>query len=191
MELLNVAAALITLAAVFSFINHRFIKLPTTIGLMLIALIMSLCLIGLDQAGFTAISDFAESMVAAVDFDITLLYGMLSFLLFAGALHVDISDLAKQKWVIASLASVGLILSTFLVGSIMWFVFELLGLAIPYIYCLLFGALISPTDPIAVLSILKQIWRQVTCSDCLRWKPSVARCSVWRSVMWPTRCCSV
>ncbi|MFQ5992652.1 MAG: cation:proton antiporter, partial [Nitrospiraceae bacterium] len=90
-----------------------------------------------------------------IDFDKTLLHGMLSFLLFAGALHIDINDLIERKWSIGSLATVGTILSTFLVGTVTWFVLGWLGIGLSYMYCLLFGALISPTDPIAVLGILK------------------------------------
>lgn len=155
MNILNIAAILITIAAVFSYLNHRYIKLPSAIGLMLIALCMSLGLIALGKLGLTDIAHQARALVGAIDFNQTLMQGMLSFLLFAGALHVDLNDLAKQKWVIASLATVGVVLSTFIVGGLTWLLLDFLGIPIPFIYCLLFGALISPTDPIAVLGILK------------------------------------
>lgn len=156
MELLNAAAILITLAAVFGFINARFIGLPTTIGIMLIALLCSLALIIAGKFGLADIIEPARHLLKSIDFHETLMQGMLSFLLFAGALHVDLGDLAKQKWVILILATFGVVISTFLVGSITWVVLNALGLGIPFIYALLFGALISPTDPIAVMGILKK-----------------------------------
>jgi len=155
MDILNIAAILITVSAIFSYINHRFIKLPTTIGLMLIALVVSLLLIASKQLGIGNIEQYAENIVRQIDFNETLMHGMLSFLLFAGALHVNINDLAKHKWVIASLATVGMLMSTFIIGTATWYILSWIGLETPFIYCLLFGSLISPTDPIAVLGILK------------------------------------
>ncbi|MGD8558725.1 MAG: sodium:proton antiporter [Gammaproteobacteria bacterium] len=155
MTTLNLAAILVTLSAIFGFINHRYIRLPTTIGLMLIALVMSLALLGLGTLGFTGIEHHAQYLLGEIDFNTTLMHGMLSFLLFAGALHVNLNDLASQKWIIASLATVGILISAFLVGTATWYVLGWMGVQLPYIYCLLFGALISPTDPIAVLGILK------------------------------------
>lgn len=155
MSILNLAAILITISAIFSFINHKFIRLPTTIGLMLIALIFSLLLL---LAGKLGLADFelqAEHLLMSVDFNQTLMQGMLSFLLFAGALHINLNDLAKQKWVISSLATVGILTSTFIIGGISYFLLNQMGIELSFIYCLLFGALISPTDPIAVLGILK------------------------------------
>jgi len=155
MDVLQIAALLLSLAAVFSYINHRYVRLPTTIGLMLIALLVSLALLGLDLAGLTFPADWARHVLDGVDFNRTLLHGMLSFLLFAGALHVNLEDLARQKWVIGILASFGVLASTLLIGILAWGLFGLLGVEIGFIYCLLFGALISPTDPIAVMGILK------------------------------------
>jgi CPA1 family monovalent cation:H+ antiporter len=155
MQILEVSAVLVTLAAVFSFLNERFIKLPSAIGLMLIALLMSLALIGLGSLGFDTVTTLAADFVSQIDFNVTLMHGMLSFLLFAGALHVNLSDLAEQKWVIATLATFGTLLSTLVVGGLFWLLCPFLGFEIDFIYCLLFGALISPTDPIAVLGILK------------------------------------
>ncbi len=154
MGILDTAAALITLAALFSYVNHRFIRLPTTIGLMLIALVMSLAIIALGKLGVHFDAQ-AEAVLNTIDFNETLMQGMLSFLLFAGALHVNLNDLARQKWIIGTLATVGVLTSTFIVGLACYWLFGALGFEIPLIYCLLFGALISPTDPIAVLSILK------------------------------------
>ena len=155
METLNLAAILITLSALFSYVNHRFIGLPTTIGVMLIALVLSLLLIFIGEMGIAQFDDVAERLLLGVDFDTTLMHGMLSFLLFAGALHVDLGDLKQQKWVVTILATIGVVLSTLIVGSLTWIVLSWLGISIPFIFCLLFGALISPTDPIAVLATLK------------------------------------
>ena len=155
MTTLNLAAILVTLAAVFSYINHRYIRLPNTIGIMLIALAMSISLLVMGYYGLTNIEHQAQEILAGIDFNTTLMHGMLSFLLFAGALHVNLSDLADQKWVIAILATFGVTLSTFLIGGATWYVLNWIGISIPFIYCLLFGSLISPTDPIAVMGILK------------------------------------
>ncbi|HEY5720266.1 MAG TPA: sodium:proton antiporter [Gammaproteobacteria bacterium] len=154
MNLFQLLAVLLTLSALFSYFNQRVLRLPTTIGLMLIALAASLLLLGLGPlaAGFEA---QAEQMLQAIDFGDTLLHGMLAFLLFAGALHVDLGDLAEQCGVIAVLASVGVAGATLLTGGLAWLVFAAVGLEVPWLWCLLFGALIAPTDPIAVLGILK------------------------------------
>jgi CPA1 family monovalent cation:H+ antiporter len=156
MELINLIAIIISISSAFSYINYRFIKLPTTIGVLIIAIICSLILIAISSLGYIQFERSAELIISSIDFDQTLMHGMLSFLLFAGALHVNIDDLAKQKWVISSLASIGVVFSTFLIGSFTWIIFNLLNVDLDYIYCLVFGALISPTDPIAVLGILKK-----------------------------------
>lgn len=156
MSLGQILAALISLAAIFSYINHRFVKLPGVIGLMLMSLCLSLLIILLDWLGLEMVGT-AERMVKGIDFDDTLLHGMLGFLLFAGALHVNLADLSQQKWVILLMATFGTMLSTLMVGFASWWLFNWLGLNISFIYCLLFGALISPTDPIAVMGILKKV----------------------------------
>ena len=155
MDLFDIIAILLSLSALFSFINYRYIRLPTTIGLMLIALVMSLLLIVLGKFGLGTASDKAALLLHKIDFDKTVLHGLLSFLLFAGALHVNVNDLRLHSRIIALLAIGGVVLSTLIVGVLIWVVFTLLGLDIPLLYCLLFGALISPTDPIAVMGILK------------------------------------
>ncbi len=155
MGLFEIIAILLTLSAVFSFINYRFLKLPNTIGLMLVGLLFSLLLIAISWF-FPASKQWAVELLTQIDFDKTLLHGMLSFLLFAGALHVNINDLRQQYRIILSLATAGVVISTFSVGILSWGMLDLLGFNISLIYCLLFGALISPTDPIAVLGILKK-----------------------------------
>ena len=142
------------MSAVFSYINHRYIGLPTTIGLMVIALLMSLGLIGLSHLGIS-LEESAAAMLRSIDLNETLLHGVLSFMLFAGALHIDINDLAREKWVVGTLATVSVLISTAIVALLIGLVLNLVGVPVPFIYCLLFGALISPTDPIAVMGILK------------------------------------
>ena len=155
MRLFDIIAALITLSALFSWFNHRFLKLPTAIGLMLIALLASLTLL-LPIPGSEGLEQDVKRMLASIPFDQTVLHGMLGYLLFAGALHVRLADLARHRTVILLLATLGVLISALLVGLGSWLMFYLVGLQVPLIYCLMFGALISPTDPIAVLSILKQ-----------------------------------
>ena len=152
----DLVAALLGLAALFGYLNHRLLKLPRTIGLLVIAMAASVAVLALDSVlpGSGVAADM-RAWLADIDFSEALMKGMLSFLLFAGALHVDLGDLAERKWAISTLATVGVLLSTFLVGGAAWLLFAALGFNVPFIYCLLFGALISPTDPVAVLSILK------------------------------------
>lgn len=150
----DLMALLVTVAALFSWANHRWLGLPSTLGVMIMGLLLSLAIALLGQAGVPV--QRIRDMVGSVDFDEALLHGLLSFLLFAGALHVNLADLRQVRWVIAVLASVGVITSAVLVGGGSWLVFQALGIGLPLIWCLVFGALISPTDPIAVLAILKE-----------------------------------
>ncbi len=154
MTFFYVFSILIVLAAIFGYFNYRYLKLPNTIGLMIIALAMSLTLI---VAGLfnPDIIDSATQLIASVDFPKAVLDVMLSFLLFAGALHADVKTLSAERVPIFVFASLGVLISTFFVATALWLLLPLLGLEIDYIYCLIFGALISPTDPIAVLAILK------------------------------------
>jgi CPA1 family monovalent cation:H+ antiporter len=154
LNFINTITLLVCLSALFGYINHRLLKLPIKIGLMIIALAMSLSLVLMNSLGI-GLAGEARAFVQGIDFNLALMQGMLSFLLFAGALHVNLEDLLKQKRIIAILASAGVILSTFIVGTASYYAFALVGLELPYIYCLLFGALISPTDPIAVVGIMK------------------------------------
>jgi len=156
MDLFQIIALLITLAALLSWLNDRLLGLPNAIGLMLLSLAGSLLLIGLGQV-WPGVERFAAGVLAQIDFNEALMHGMLGFLLFAGALHVDLGELSKQKWTIGSLASIGVLLSTALVGLGSWGLLHLLGIGIDPIWCFLFGALIAPTDPIAVLGILKHV----------------------------------
>ncbi|MGP4843980.1 cation:proton antiporter [Marinobacter sp. 1Y8] len=157
MSLFEIIAILLSLSALFSYINARFIGLPTSIAVMAFSLVFSLVLIGLNQLGMVGLADWAEQVVGGADLGRTLLNGLLSFLLFAGALHVNLEELADQKWLVALLATLGVVLTTFLVGGAMWYVLDWLGSPLPFIYCLLFGAVIAPTDPVAVMAILKSV----------------------------------
>ena len=154
MNMFEISSILVSISAALMFINFKFIKMPMTIGVMMLSLIFSMLLILL--GGTSPVIALSE-IIEGIDFNETLMHGMLSFLLFAGALHVDISDLLEQKTIILFLATLGVVFSTFLIGTISYYLFNnLFSISIDYIYCLLFGALISPTDPIAVLGILKE-----------------------------------
>jgi CPA1 family monovalent cation:H+ antiporter len=155
MTLFEIVAVLLVLSALFSYLNHRFIRLPTTIGVMAIALAMSLGLVLAGRMGLGGLQDQARVMLNSIDFDEAVLHGMLGFLLFAGALHIKLGDLAEQKWAVGLLATIGVVVSTGIIGLVMWGVFAAAGMPIHPLHCFLFGALISPTDPIAVLGILK------------------------------------
>ena len=156
MSLFDMVAILISLAALFSLINYKTIKLPNGIGIMLIGLLMSIALIISNKIGLFS-TESIEAIFSQIDFNDTVLNGMLSFLLFAGALHVNINKLAELADTIAILATIGVAISAGLVSIIAYYIFNGLGIEISYIYCLVFGVLISPTDPIAVMGILKKI----------------------------------
>lgn len=154
--MLDIAAICLVVTALLAYLNQRFVKLPTTIGVMVIALAISLGIVALDSLGLDhGLRQYEASFLRTIDFSDVLMQGMLSFLLFAGALHVDLDALKKYRWQVATLALVGTVLSTLLVGLGLWLVLPWLGVTLPLMHCLLFGALISPTDPIAVMGILK------------------------------------
>lgn len=154
MDIFAIITILTVLSALFAFINTKFLKLPFTIGLMIIAMCFTLIIVILGQFEHS-ILDRSKELIESIDFKTVLLEVMLSFLLFAGALHTKLDELAKQKAPIMLFATLGVVISTFVVGGIFYFVTMAVGHPIDFIYCLLFGALISPTDPIAVLGILK------------------------------------
>ncbi len=154
MSVFQIIAVLLTLAALSAFLNQKFAKLPSTISHMAFALLISCGVIvseKLDIIDMNAI----EKLVATIDFSEIVLHGMLSVLLFAGALHINLHALRKAKMTVFILATVGVVLATFITGTLTWWGASLLGISLPFAYALLFGALISPTDPIAVMGILK------------------------------------
>ena len=152
----DIAAIVIVLVAVLSYLNHRFLKLQPTIGLVVMGALASTVVVAIDWA--VPQSRMAPTLLAfldKVDFKRTLLNGMLSFLLFAGSLHVDLTQVRLNKWPIAVLSTVGVVVSTIIVGGGLKLIALVAGIDAPLMWCLVFGTLISPTDPVAVLSILK------------------------------------
>ena len=158
LSLFEIAAMLLVLSAVLSWVNRAYIKLPHTIGLLVMALVASFGLLA-SQAFFPGLglTDTLQSALKQIDFNETLMKGMLGFLLFAGALHVDFIKLKDAKYAIGLMATCGVILSTFIVGTGFYFLANIFGVNLPFAWALVFGALISPTDPVAVLSILKTV----------------------------------
>jgi CPA1 family monovalent cation:H+ antiporter len=151
----DITVICLVLTAILAYLNHKYVGLPTTIGVMGIALLLSIALVALDKIGIHALRSYEISLLSAIDFSDVLMRGMLSILLFAGALHVDLNDLALYKWQVGFLSVLGTIASTLLVGSAVWLILPAFGIVLPLPLCLLFGALISPTDPIAVMGIVK------------------------------------
>ncbi len=156
--LLDIPAILLGLAALFGALNYWFVKLPHTIGLVVIALAASLAVVGLDLIVPTlGLSIRVNGFLESIDFNVTLMQGMLSFLLFAGALHVDLGQLLSRKWTILVLASFGVMLSSLIIGGGFWLAATVLGLSLPLIVCLVLGVIVTPTDPVAVLGLLKTL----------------------------------
>ena len=155
MDYFLITSILVFISAVFGYWNVRYIKLPNTIGLTVITILFTLGVFALSFIDDTLLQ--AERfIISKIDFKVVLLDIMLSFLLFAGALHTDLNQLREQRWPVLVFATFGVLVSTFLVGASVYYVLGWMGLEVKFIYCLLFGALISPTDPIAVLGILKK-----------------------------------
>jgi len=155
MDLFVIATIVVVLAASFGYINVRFFKLPNTIGLMLITILFTLAVFGIGYFN-DALLNAEKYVLSQIDFRSLLLDVLLSFMLFAGALHTDFEQLKAQRWPVIVFATLGVLSATFLIGALFYFTLLLLDLKISFLYCLLFGALISPTDPIAVLGILKK-----------------------------------
>ena len=156
MELYYAFSVIIVLAALFSYVNVRYVKLPMTIGIMVIAMMVS---VGVRLFGgeiFAGLSHKLEALLEGFDFTEILMGAMLNFLLFAGALHININDLKNYKLPIFTYATISVVLSAFFISVLLYYIAPLVNIKIPYIYCLLFGTLISPTDPIVVLVVLKQ-----------------------------------
>ncbi len=155
MEFFKVFSAILVLSAIFSFINNKYLKLPSTISLMISALVLSFLtiVIGLFYPDFYY---FVQDEIVMIDFSELVLEFLLSFLLFAGALHTDYTKLSNARGPVLTFATIGVIFSTLITATIFYYLLMAFGLQINYIYCLLFGALISPTDPIAVLGILRK-----------------------------------
>ncbi len=156
MELYYSFSVLIVLASLFAYINHRILKLPSAIGIMVIAIIVSVTLVASGENFLPKTTSHLTDLVHKFDFTEVLMGAMLNFLLFAGGIHINIKDLKEQFGPVVIFSTVGVIISTFAVGFGAYYLLPLVGIQMPLIYCIVFGALISPTDPVAVLSILKQ-----------------------------------
>ncbi|MBD1549910.1 cation:proton antiporter [Pseudomonas typographi] len=153
--MLEIVATFICLTTLLTYVNFRFIGLPPTIGVMVTALLFSLMLQGLSLMGFPGLEGRVHDLISQIDFNDLLMNWMLSFLLFAGALHVNLADLKSYRWPIGLLATFGVVIATAVIGSLAYYIFAMFGWHVSFLYCLLFGALISPTDPIAVLGALR------------------------------------
>lgn len=156
MELYYSFSMLIVLASLFAYINLRFLKLPSTIGIMLMAIFASIVIRFFGNTLFPETTHKLFKLISEMDFTEILMGAMLNFLLFAGAVHVNFADLRQQRLPVLVFSTISVILSTFVIGGILFYITPLFNVELPYLYCLLFGALISPTDPIAVLGILKK-----------------------------------
>ncbi len=156
MELYYSFSALIVLASIFAYLNYRFLKLPSTIGIMVIAIVVSIVLVMFGETVLPRTFGHLNNLMNSIDFTEVLMGAMLNFLLFAGGIHININDLKEQFRPVLIFSTAGVVISTFVVGFGMFYLLPFLGIHLPFIYCLVFGALISPTDPVAVLSILKQ-----------------------------------
>ena len=152
----QVVSILLCCTAALMYVNHRWLGLPTAIGILLLSSVFSLCWLLSHHLGFNT-SRYAERMLGQIDFNRLLMDGLLSFMLFAGAFHVNLSDLARSKWTVAFLATFGVLASTLMVGLGLHLGLELVGIQLPLVFCFLFGALISPTDPISVLPIMRDV----------------------------------
>ncbi len=158
MSIFEIGAFLIGLSAIFGYLNHKVLRLPHTIGLVVIALAASLGIILIEfLSPKTQILEIVTGILQQIDFHETVMRGMLSFLLFAGAMHVDFSAFKSRSGAIALMATLGILISTFLIGWVMWLSLNAFGIETPFIWALVFGALISPTDPVAVLGLFKLV----------------------------------
>jgi len=156
MTIFQITAIILTTASIGGYLNKRFFKLPSTIGHMIFALAFSVLVIACGKTGWVDV-DSIRDMVEGIDFSGIVIHGMLAFLLFAGALHINLNDLKHVRLPVAILATAGVVIATMITGTLVFWGAQLIGINLPYIYALLFGALISPTDPIAVLGIMKDI----------------------------------
>ncbi|MCB1827343.1 MAG: sodium:proton antiporter [Coxiellaceae bacterium] len=163
----TLASIILTLAVAIGYINYRYIKMQSTIAIMVGSLLISLIFIFLQHTGIANVADQIKHLLIQTDFHSLLINGMLSFLLFAGSLTIDFSTLKTRQWEIGILASISTIASALLISAAIYYLLPLIGLSLPFLYCLLFGALISPTDPIAVLATFKQIGAPKSLEVCV------------------------
>ena len=158
MSVFEIGAFLVGLSAIFGYLNHRYLRLPHTIGLVMIALAASLVIILIEVLSpASRVMEIVTDVLTQIDFHETVMHGMLSFLLFAGALHVDFTVFRSRARAIALMATLGILISTFLIGWMTWLLLNAFDIEMPFIWALVFGALISPTDPVAVLGLFKTV----------------------------------
>jgi len=155
MSVFPLLSVLIVVSAVFAYVNFRFIKLPWSIGLMFLALISSLIIFAVGEI-YPSFANYITGMIQALDFSKLLMGSMLSFMLFAGSIHIKLEDLKPERFSVIIFSTIGVLLSTFIVGILVYYLLTLFNMQVGFVYCLLFGSLISPTDPIAVLGVLKE-----------------------------------
>jgi CPA1 family monovalent cation:H+ antiporter len=153
---LQLFSLMVTTAALLGWVTRRWLKLPLTIGTMLLTVLLSLGMLGLSHF-YPGLKTWASLLVGAIDFENLVLHGILSLLLFAGAFLLDIEELLKERLTVSVLAVAGTVISTLATAALLFWVLPLIGIHAPWLHCLLFGALISPTDPIAVLEMLKRV----------------------------------
>lgn len=156
MTLFQLSGVLLTVVALLGFLNYKIFKLPDTLGITLLALLTSVAVIIVGKF-FPEVSSHLTVVMMSINFQEVVFHGMLGLLLFAGSLHVNVNHLKEKFWPIMLLATVAVVLSTFVIGFGIQFFLGLLGVSVPLLYCLLFGAAISPTDPIAVMAVLSQV----------------------------------
>jgi CPA1 family monovalent cation:H+ antiporter len=158
MSAFDLFALLLLAAAAAGFVNYRFLRLPSAIGLLVIALLASLAVTGVAHVlGGAGPKSWITQALLTADFPHVLFDGALSFMLFAGALHVNLERMREHAWTILVLATVGVILATALYGGAMWLLFGALGIPVPLIWCLVLGSILAPTDPIAVTGLLREM----------------------------------
>ncbi len=156
--MLEFPALILVCVSIFGFLNHRYLKLPLTVGLVIIALLTGLAVMLLDVImPSMGVTETLKNWLNEIDFNTTLMNGMLSFLLFAGALHVDLNSLMKAKIHVSVLATIGVMISTLINGTCFYYFSQFFGFQIEFLYCLIFGVIVSPTDPVAVMSLLKRL----------------------------------
>ncbi len=157
MGLFDLVSILLTLAALFGFVSHRWLRLPGTVGVFLLAfgVAFATSLAASLVPGAEGVRDWEQKLIASANLPATLLQGALAFLLFAGAIEQDSAELWHRRWSVAALASLSVVISTAVFGTAMWLLFGWLGQAVPFVWCLVLGAALAPTDPVAVLAVLE------------------------------------
>lgn len=157
MEPVDQFAVVLGLAAVIGCINHVWIKLPPAIGMLLGSLAVSFMIVASDHVLHLHVMGWFRDTLGDADLPDFFLDGVLAFLLFAGSLHVDVAELSRRKWLILVLATASVIISTLIFGAGMWLAFGLIGVAMPFVWCVLLGAILAPTDAVVIENLMRKI----------------------------------